>query len=55
MTRGPNEEADLALVDQLIFAGQGIVLERFSHAETVAGRTPDFRVFRAGELVATAR
>lgn len=52
MTRGPDEEADLALVDQLIFAGQGLVLGRFSHAETVAGRTPDFRVLRDGELVA---
>lgn len=52
MTRGPDEEADLDLVAQLVFAGQGLVLERFSHAETVTGRTPDFRVYRAGELVA---
>ena len=52
MTRGPDEELDLDLVDKLVFAGQGLVLERFSHAETVTGRTPDFRVYRAGELVA---
>jgi hypothetical protein len=52
MPRGPNEDPDLTLVEKLLFAGRGLELRRFSHAETVAGRTPDFRVIRSGTLVA---
>jgi len=52
MNRAPDEEADLELVKELVFARRDLVLERFSHAETMAGRTPDFRVLRNGKLVA---
>ena len=52
MSRVPNEEADLELVEELVFSGRGLVLERFSHAETVAGRTPDYRILRNGAVVA---
>jgi hypothetical protein len=52
MGRKPDEEPDLKLAEELIFAPRGLTVERFSHAETVAGRTPDFRVWRRGELVA---
>jgi hypothetical protein len=50
--RMPDEEPDLKLVDELVFAPKGLALQRFSHPETVTGRTPDFRVLRAGELAA---
>jgi len=50
--RGPDEEADLLLVEKLIFSPHGLETERFSHAETVAGRTPDFRVLQSDQLVA---
>lgn len=52
MCPGPNEDADLTLVEELLFVPRGLALERFSHAETVAGRTPDFRVRRGSDLVA---
>jgi hypothetical protein len=50
--RKPDEDPDLKLVEDLIFAPTGLTLQRFSHQETVAGRTPDFKVLRAGELAA---
>jgi hypothetical protein len=46
------EEPDLRLAEELVFAQRGLDVQRFSRAETVAGRTPDFRVTQAGELVA---
>jgi len=52
MARGPNEDADLSFVKELIFAPRGLDLERFSRVETLAGRTPDFRVIRDGRLLA---
>jgi hypothetical protein len=52
MARKPNEDSDLALVEELLFAGKGLELERFDRAETLAGRTPDFRVRREGTLKA---
>jgi hypothetical protein len=52
MAREPNEGPDLKLVEELLFAPHGLDLQRFSHAETVAGRTPDFRVTRDSQLVA---
>jgi hypothetical protein len=52
MARKPNEEPDLDLTDELLFADNNLQLERFDRAETLAGRTPDFRVRRDGELVA---
>jgi hypothetical protein len=48
MARKPNEEPDLDLTDELLFAGNNLQLERFGRAEAVAGRTPDFRVRRDG-------
>jgi len=48
--RKPDEDPDLKLIEELIFAPRGLELQRFSHQET--GRTPDFRVLRAGELAA---
>jgi hypothetical protein len=52
MAREPNEDSDLDLTDKLLFAGKNLQLERFDRAETLAGRTPDFRVRREGALVA---
>jgi hypothetical protein len=51
MRRGPNEDADIALVEELIFAPRGLALRRFAREETLATRTPDFRVFQNDELV----
>jgi hypothetical protein len=52
MTGEPDETADLSLVECLLFRKPGIVLERFNRQETLAGRTPDFKVMRDGKLVA---
>jgi hypothetical protein len=52
MARAHDEDPDLKLVEELIFAGTGLTLERFERAETLAGRTPDFRVRRGRVLVA---
>ena len=52
MSRTPNEEHDLELVRTLVFAPYGLTLNRFDHAETVRGRTPDFRVLLDKEIVA---
>lgn len=52
MARKPDEDPDLTLVDELIFSPTGLKLERFSRAETLTGKTPDFRVFQSGQLVA---
>ena len=52
MARGPQEDADLRLVQELVFDPRGLTLQRFSHAEMKVGRTPDFRVLKDGELVA---
>jgi hypothetical protein len=48
----PNEDPDLRLVEELLFTPRSLVLQRFTRTETLTGRTPDFRVFRTGELVA---
>lgn len=48
----PDEDPDLKLVEDLIFTPRGLQLRRFTQAETLAGRTPDFRVFQSGNLVA---
>jgi len=50
--RGPNENPDLELAEQLVFAPRGLRLERFTRKETLAGKTPDYRVFRQDDLVA---
>jgi hypothetical protein len=47
-----DEEPDLELAEHLVFRDSGLILQRFSRAETLAGRTPDFRVLRDNELVA---
>ncbi|HJW42623.1 MAG TPA: hypothetical protein VJ476_15515 [Rhizomicrobium sp.] len=52
MKRRPNEDPDLAMVEELIFAPRALALERFTREETLRGRTPDFRVRRQQELVA---
>jgi hypothetical protein len=46
------EGTDLALVEELVFSHEGLTLQRFTRAETLSGRTPDFRVFKSGGLVA---
>ena len=43
MTDEPDETADLATVRRLLSAGRGIVVERYSKAETRERRTPDLR------------
>jgi hypothetical protein len=51
--RKPDEDLDLKLVERLVFgARHDLILQRFGHAETVAGRTPDYRVLRGETLVA---
>jgi hypothetical protein len=52
MARVPDEEPDLKLSEDLVFGGKGLVLERFDRAETLAGRTPDFRVRKETKLAA---
>jgi hypothetical protein len=52
MTREPDETDDLSVVERLLFKKSGIVLERFNRHETLAGRTPDFKVMRDGKLFA---
>jgi hypothetical protein len=52
MARKPQEQPDLELAEELVFGPPGLALERFTHAQTVRGKTPDFRVLRACELVA---
>lgn len=52
MIRGPDETADIALAEELLFAPRALALERFDRSEVLAGRTPDFRVLQQGELVA---
>ena|SRR5579871_1314570 len=52
MARGPNEDPDLQLVEELIFAPRRLVLHRFSQIETLRGRTPDFRVIQQDRLAA---
>jgi hypothetical protein len=52
MVREPNEEEDLRLVKELIFAPHELELQKFTRAELLTGRTPDFRVILKGSLVA---
>jgi hypothetical protein len=52
MARAPDEDRDLELIEELLFAPRGLQLQRFTQAETLAGRTPDFRVLKAGNIVA---
>jgi hypothetical protein len=52
MTREPDETDDFSVVERLLFKESGIVLERFNRHETLAGRTPDFKIMRDGKLFA---
>jgi hypothetical protein len=52
MTRGPDEDADVTLVERLVFHKRGLILERYSRPETMLGRTPDFRVLQNGVVKA---
>jgi hypothetical protein len=52
MTREPDETDDFSVVERLLFKASGIVLERFNRHETLAGRTPDFKIMRDGKLFA---
>jgi hypothetical protein len=51
MSRAPTELHDLELVAEW-FATNGLHAQRFADAELSTGKTPDFRVFRDGQLVA---
>ena len=55
MTREPDETDDLSVVEHLLFKEPGIVLERFNRHETLAGRTPDFKIIRDGKQFAFAK
>jgi hypothetical protein len=55
MARRPDEDRDLELIEELLFAPRGLQLQRFTQAETLAGKTADFRVLKAGNLVAFVR
>jgi hypothetical protein len=52
MARRPDEGLDVGLKEELLFTPRGLQLQRFTQAETLAGKTPDFRVFQLGNLVA---
>ena len=43
---------DLKLAEEPIFRGRGLTLEGFDRADTLAGRTPDFRVLLGDTLKA---
>jgi hypothetical protein len=51
MSEPYNEQLDLDLVANY-FSNLGLSAERFSHAETQTGKTPDFRIRQGGILVA---
>lgn len=51
MARGPDEDPDLELVSEYL-AKRGLRAVHFTKEERRAGKTPDFRVMRGGELVA---
>jgi len=46
-----DEAADIALVRKLAFDGKGITLEPYDDAALKRGKTPDFKLFKNGELV----
>jgi hypothetical protein len=50
--RKPDEDPYLKLVGERIVMPRGLRLSRFTQEETLAGRTPDFRVLRLDNLVA---
>jgi hypothetical protein len=52
MARRPDEDIDVQLIEELLFTPRGLQLQRFTQTETLAGKTPDFRVFQLGNLVA---
>jgi hypothetical protein len=52
MSREPDEAADVALAETLVFGRPSLTLERYSRAETLAGRTPDFKVLEGRALKA---
>jgi ribosomal protein L30 len=45
-----DEAADAALMRKLAFDGKNIVLEPYSEAELRRGKTPDFKLYKDGEL-----
>jgi large subunit ribosomal protein L30 len=45
-----DENADGALLDTLVFKERKMTLERYSHAELKAGKTPDFKLVREGSV-----
>jgi hypothetical protein len=47
-----DESKDLDLVERLLFKPHGLTVTPFAQAELLTGRTPDFKVFRAGYQVA---
>jgi large subunit ribosomal protein L30 len=46
----PDEGADAALMRELAFDGKNIVLEPYSEAELRKGKTPDFKLYKDGQL-----
>jgi hypothetical protein len=45
-----DEAADAALTRKLTFDGNKIVLEPYSEAELKKGKTPDFKLYKDGQL-----
>jgi Ribosomal protein L7/L12 dimerisation domain len=48
--RGPNEDDDIKLIDELIFRPRDIVLQRFSKEEIAKGKTPDFKLIKGSKV-----
>ncbi len=50
IAQGPDEDADIKLIQELIFQPRKIVLQRFSKEETTKGKTPDFKLIKETKL-----
>ena len=46
----PTEDADIRLMQELIFQPSNVVLQRFSKQEMANGKTPDFKLMKGSEL-----
>ena len=50
IARSPDEDADIKLIQEIIFQPLKIELQRFSKEETAKGKTPDFKLVKESKL-----
>jgi hypothetical protein len=55
MARNPDEDADVTLIERLVFSKRGLALERYSRLETLAAVLQTLRCCRTGPLWRFAR